>query len=141
MPFWSDLFSFEPPKDDTPDLPAPLPEGQVRLYLFSGSFADEAALSAYCFGSGDPDAPTDLTRGLPGAFVDGSYVITGFGTQVSETLRDFFAPEQADTILKKIAPHNSAVVMSEYAFGGFPFSLNDTELLKFHGAFVVQTKS
>ena len=138
MTIWSELFSFEPPSDDTPDLPPPAPEGMVRLYLFSGSFADEAVLLDYCFDVHEVDGPTDLTRGQPGAYIDSSYVVTGFGAQIPETLADFFGEKQVEALRHKIGAHNSVILLSEYAFGGFPFSLNDTEELTYHGAFLVE---
>lgn len=136
MSIWSELFSFEPPSDDTPDLPPEAPEGFVRVYLFSGRFETEDELGDYCFGD-DSDSPTALTRALPGAYVDTSYLVAGHGTQVGETLLDFFSPEQVNALAVNIAPDNSVVIMSEFAFGGFPFSLNDTERLRFHGAFLI----
>lgn len=141
MSLWSRLFSFEPPSDETPDLPAPPPEGQVRLHFFSGRFEFEEELLEYCYGDESDDTPTPMTRDLPGAYIDTSYVISGFGTEIESTLGDFFSQEQIFAIVNEINPDNAVVLVSEYAFGGFPFSLNDTEKLTYRGAFLVMVNS
>lgn len=139
MSIWSELFSFEPPSDDTPELPPRAPEGFVRVYFFSGVFATEEELVVYCFGDDDDaDSPTPLTRALPGAYIDTSYLVAGYQDQVGDVLSDFFSPEQVDALQSHMGTDNSVVIMSEYAFGGFPFSLGDTENLRFHGAFLIK---
>ncbi len=140
MSIWSELFSFEPPSDDTPELPQEAPEGFVRIHFFSGRFETEEELLYYCFGDNDEsDSPTPLTRALPGAFIDTSYVVTGHKELIEDVLADFFEPVQVNALETRINPDNSVVIMSEYAFGGFPFSLGDTPQLRYHGAFLVQT--
>lgn len=112
----------------------PAPEGKIRLHLFCGSFESEDDLLAYCFDAPSENDPEPLTKDLPEAFVDTTYVVTGYERGVGEALADFFTVEESDEVLAQISGKNSLVILSEHAFGGMDYSLNDTPRLRYLGA-------
>ena len=137
MSFWRELFDVAARSDQDDDTVPSTPEGKVRVYVFAGHFPDEEALLSYCFDQPAEGLPVPFNRDLTGAYVDTTYVVTGFGAGVKETLDEFFVGDVAAEILLRIGDGNSVVVVSEYAFGDFPFSLNDTPRLSYLGNWLV----
>lgn len=115
------------------DTHAPTPDGMIRLHLFAGSFDSEEALLRYCFDAPATNAPEPFTRDLPEATIDMTYVVVGFEQGVDDTLADFFAMGEAAEIKLQMRGANSIVVLSEYAFGGTQYHLNDTPRLTYLG--------
>lgn len=131
MSIIKELFDPAALPEDEPEMPQPSPEGTVRVHVFAGHFDSEADLFGYCFDSDGPDSPEMLTRDLPGAYIDTNYVATGYGTRVEEALADFFDPVDAAKISNGIGDANAVVIVSEHAFGGFPYTLGNTPKLDY----------
>lgn len=137
MDFWRELLDVAARPDDTPDAPPPSPEGQIRVHLFCGTFDTEEDLLGYCFDPVRADGPEPFNLDLQGAYVDTAYVATGYGPAIPEALADFFDPANAQDILPGLKGDNALVIVSEYAFGGFPYSLTDTPRLRYLGNWLV----
>ena len=138
LSIWRNLFDPAMPSDndDADDHPS-IPEGMTRVHIFAGNFDTEEALLAYCFDSPSDDTPEPINVDLPGAFVDTTYVATGYANAVPVVLAEFFSPAEQERLRRQIGARNSIVVMSEYAFGGFPYELDDTPKLEYLGAQLV----
>ncbi|SIN79166.1 hypothetical protein [Vannielia litorea] len=117
---------------------APLPPGNRRLHLFSGTFGSEAAAVAYVLPPMDghlADEPAQLTVDLPEAFIDPAFVRMGHGTGLEPLLEATFTGETLLDVNHITAGADTVVVIDERATGGFPFRLADTPRLTYHGAF------
>ena len=138
LSIWRSLFDPAMPTDhDTSDDQPAIPEGMTRVHVFAGNFETEEALLAYCFDSVEQDGPEQLNIDLPGAYVDTTYVATGYAAAIPIVLAEFFSSAEQTRMTRKIGDRNSLVVMSEYAFGGFPYELDDTPMLEYVGAHLV----
>ncbi|MBB5722629.1 hypothetical protein FHS72_002255 [Loktanella ponticola] len=122
-------------RKSTPTRGAPLPHDKTRVHFFAGNFDDIASARHYCFHS-ELNTPEDLTRELPDAFIDIAHVEVVFGGH-RERLSEFLNGDLTDTYLRKIDHKNTLVMIAEPAFGGFPYALNDTSVLHYLGAEVV----
>ncbi len=140
MSLFRELFDVAAPEPDTGVERPPLPDGQIRVHVFSGNFDDEEALLSYCFDAPDEDAPEPLNRDLDGAFVDTAYVATGFASGISRALAEIFPQREVDHILPKVGKDNSVVIISEYAFGDLPYILGDTPQLEYLGEWITTTR-
>lgn len=118
-----------------PELHAKLPEGKQRIHLLCGTFDDVDAAMAYCFHA-PGDVPEQLTLDQPGAFIDTTFVEVDFGT-AEKRLNEVFDIDEADTILHKMRGANTLIIITEDAFGGFPYTLNHTPNLHYIGPYVV----
>jgi hypothetical protein len=129
-----DIFA---PRPAIPEAAPPVPEGKMRLHLFCGHFFSEAEAEAYCYDAPDHNHPEPLTRDLPGAYIDPAFVEIGFAADIPNRLAEFFDPDGVAERLVEIGNCNTLVMIAEDAFGGFPYSLNNTPVLAYLGAFVV----
>ncbi len=115
--------------------PAPLPEGKLRLQLMCGDFASEAAAKTYCYDA-KGDAPEQITREQPDAFIDTGFVEVAFGT-AQDRLAEFLTPKQAQKIYAKMKGANTLIIITDDAFGGFPYALVSTAQVTYLGPIVV----
>jgi hypothetical protein len=118
-----------------PEIPRPLPAGKLRIHLFCGTFADVVDANDYCFQSVD-DAAEALNRDQPGAFIDTAFVECHFGDPIPR-LAEFLTPEETDHLIVRIGHHNTLIIISEEAFGGLPYTLEDTDQLTYLGPEIV----
>ena len=116
-----------PPKAPGPD--------RLRLHLFSADFANAAEAEAFAF-AGDEDRPTALNRSLTGAMIDTAEVEVVHG-DIDTRLAEFLDPGEADDILLRMAGDNTLIIVTEHAFGGLPYDLNDTDRLTYLGPTLV----
>lgn len=113
----------------------PLPHNKTRVHFFAGHFGTKDAAKKYCFQSAD-NVPEELTRELPDAFIDTTFVEVVFrGHQ--ERLAEFLDPSEQDKFLSKIGGKSTLILIAEPAFGGFPYALHDTSVLNYLGSTVV----
>jgi len=118
-----------------PELPPDLPEGKLRIHLFCADFADHDAAMAYCFHS-DGDAPEQITRDQPGAFIDTGFVEVAHRTAATR-LNDFMRAKDTDRVITKMKGANTLIIITEDAFGGFPYALTSNARVYYIGPYVV----
>jgi hypothetical protein len=118
-----------------PDLPAELPQGQERIHLFSGNFDDVDAAMAYCFHA-PGDTPEQITLDQPGAYIDTDFVEVVFNNATAR-LSEFLSSEEADRTRAKMRGANTLIIITEDAFGGFPYTLTHTPNLFYLGPYIV----
>lgn len=116
--------------DGTPDAPA---AGLARLHVFHGRFETEEQALAYCYDAPDPAHPEPLTRDLPGAYIDTTYVDVLWGKTNDPALRAYFPDPLCDQIIAATEASNTVVLIAQDAFGGFGFTLNNTPQLAYLG--------
>ena len=119
-----------------PEPPPRLPPDRLRLHLFGASFGSQPQADLFCYGDGDPDRPTPLNRALEGAFIDPAEVEVVVDA-VEARLREFLDPAEADDVLLRLGGDNSLIILTEHAFGGLAYALDDTETLTYLGPLVV----
>ncbi len=121
---------------DHPTPPDRLPEDKLRLHLFGADFDDAASARQFCYGSGKPNAPEPLTMELEGAFIDTAHVEVIHG-RITERLLEFLDDREADDVLVRLGGDNTLIIITEEAFGGLPYSLDDTDTLTYLGEQIV----
>lgn len=130
------LIPSEPWRRREPVPRPPVGPARMRLHLFSATFADAAHARAFCFAPPQADAPVQLTQELAGAFIDTAEVEV-----VSEPIRarldEFLTPPEAKEVLLRMAGDNTLIIITENAFGGLPYDLDDTATLTYLGEQVV----
>jgi len=134
MSFLSRLVAIFKPTPEPP-VRAKLPEGKMRIHLFSGDFPDIDAAMTYCFESAG-NVPEQITLDQPGAFIDTTHVEVVFD-RAATRLNEFLTPDEADRMVAKMRGSNTLIIIEEPAFGGFPYTLNNTPNLFYHGPFIV----
>lgn len=132
MHFLKSLIGTHPAPRRAPDIP----EGKLRIHLFSGIFENKGLADDYCFKAPDPNTPEPLTCDLPGAFIDTQQVEVTFGN-ITERLSAFLDDATMQTLLGQIRSDNTLIIITDLAFGGFPYALNNTPKLTYHGAQIV----
>ncbi|MFY0635122.1 MAG: hypothetical protein JXQ91_15010 [Vannielia sp.] len=123
---------------------APLPAGTRRVHLFSGILGSEAEAMGYVMPPMEgpvSDAPAPLTIDLPEAFIDPAHVQMGHGSGAEPLLERVFAGEMLLDVRHITAGSDTVVVIDEAAMGGFPFVLDDTPRLTYHGAFELPARA
>ncbi len=126
-----DLFKTIP----DPVSPRPLPDGKLRLHFLSGDFDNEAAAKSYCFDA-EGDAPEQITFDQPSAFIDTGFVEVAF-QNAHDRLIEFLPPKQVRKIQSKMKGANTLIIITEDAFGGFPYAMVSTKRLTYHNPIVV----
>lgn len=128
-PLLGNIRSQDPSDSATP--PGPPHEHTNRVHVFYGTFGSELAATDYCLTPLGRNKPEPLTRDLPDAMIDTSEVEIVFGEARVLAAIPMLNPRpdvgRADTI----------ILIAEAAFGGLPYSLNDTPVLTYAGAFEV----
>lgn len=131
------LFSLFPNREPLPEAPEPPPPGHDRLHLFAGTFGNELDAYAYVYEAPDADHPEPFTNDLPEAYVDTTRVEIAHGPRLDAAIT--LIEGQSSTRLRHaVGGDDTLIIVSEAAFGGFPFALNDTPRVRYLGAWEVQ---
>ncbi|MEY1556746.1 hypothetical protein AB3Y40_14025 [Yoonia sp. R2331] len=126
------LIPSEPLRTPAPKRARPTPDGQLRLHLFSADFDGPEEAHRFCFIAPGADLPVDLTRELTGAFIDTDEVEMIHG-DIPTRLIEFLSEQEADDIVLRMAGDNTLILITEHAFGGLPYELDDTDRLTYLG--------
>ncbi len=118
-----------------PELHLALPDDKLRLHLLCGNFDDADAAMAYCFHT-NSDTPEQITIDQPGAFIDTGFVEVVFQSAEAR-LADFLPTDQVSHTMAKMRGANTLIIITEDAFGGFPYVLTHTDTLSYLGPYVV----
>ncbi|MFT5064870.1 MAG: hypothetical protein ACI9TA_000477 [Reinekea sp.] len=118
-----------------PELTSPLPEGKLRLHLFSGNFASLDDAMKYCFHA-EGDAPEQITVEQPDAFIDTGFVEV-VHRNIAPRLAEFLSPPDVDRTITKMKGASTLIIITEDAFGGFPYALVTTKNVFYLGPVVV----
>ena len=118
-----------------PEPPETTPQGTLRLHLFGANFDSEAEALAFC--TGTDAAPSALNRQLTDAFVDGSQVEVIYAP-VAPRLSEFLTDEERDDVELRLAGDNTLILLTELAFGGLPYTLDDTADMTYLGELIVR---
>ncbi len=130
------LIPSEPIRRKPPDPPLPTVSSQLRLHLFGSHFDDSAGAETFCYDIPAPDLPTALNRELKGAFIDPNEVEVIWG-DIKSRLMEFLSAQDADDVLLRLAGDNTLIIITEHAFGGLPYELDDTDQLTYLGSQLV----
>lgn len=140
MSLWREIFD---PAVEDPEAELrhdPVPEGLIRLHVFAGDFATEEAALAYCYDAPDPAHPEPITRDLPEATIDTTYVDVAYAGDVPQALTTFFRGDDLSDLRVRVGSANTLVVVSEHAFRGLPYALSDTPVLTYLGPWLVPVR-
>ena len=122
------------PSPDLADSAIPPHAPSNRFHLFCGTFPSELDATAYCLDTNSANEPEPLTRDLPDAMIDTSMVEIIYGTRVDAAVQ-MLDPSDAASLTERIGEANTLILISERAFGGLPYTLNDTPVLEYLGPF------
>lgn len=130
------LIPSEPLRRDEPVPAAATDANHMRLHLFAASFDNASQARAFCFERAGPDLPVQLTRELEGAFID-TQEVEVVHDDIAARLTEFLSADEVEDILLRLEGDNTLIILTEYAFGGLPYELDDTAHLTYLGAQVV----
>lgn len=102
------------------------------MHLFNGA-ASEDVLLDYCFEAPSPNEPEGFTRDLEDAFVNTDYVEVRHGPDAAVALNGLQLGASDVRRFAAGARGQGWVIVMEEAFGGLPFSLNDTPKVAYLG--------
>lgn len=108
-----------------------------RVHIFHGTFASELAATDYCLTPLGRNKPEPLIRHLPDAMVDTAEVEIIFGTARIAAAVPMLSPD-SDGLLRQVGTDNTLIMISEAAFGGLPYTLNDTPTLRYAGPYTAR---
>lgn len=103
-----------------------------RLHVFCGSFPSELDATAYCLDAPSKNEPEPLTRDLPDAMIDTSEIEIIYGARVDAAM-PMLDPYGQSNLSDRIGNANTLILIAEKAFGGLPYTLNDTPVLTYLG--------
>lgn len=125
------------PTREKSDSAVPPPANPDRVHIFHGTFASELEATDYCLTPMGRNKPEPLTRDLPDAMIDTSEVEIIFGGPRIIGAVPMLSPNP-DGLLRAIGTDNTVVMIAEAAFGGLPYTLNDTPKLRYAGPYVAR---
>ncbi len=131
------LIPSEPLRRKSPTPARPTPPGKLRLHLLSTDFGSAEEAHRFCYIAPGPDLPVDLTRELAGAFIDTDEVEMIHG-DIAARLAEFLTEAEADDIVLRMLGDNTLILVTENAFGGLPYELEDTNRLTYLGTQIVE---
>lgn len=107
-----------------------------RVHVFHGTFPSEIEATDYCLTPLGRNQPEPLTRDLPDAMIDTAEVEIIFGPERIGAAIPMLT-DKPDTLFHLVATQrsNTIILIAEAAFGGLPYTLNDTPVLRYAGAF------
>lgn len=112
------------------------PANANRLHVFHGSFASELEATDYCLKPMGRNKPEPLTRDLPDATIDTNEIEIVFGPKRIGVAIPMLT-QHPDGLFHQVGTSNTLVLISEAAFYGLHYTLNDTPVLRYAGAFEV----
>lgn len=118
-----------------PELPTALPDGKLRLHLLCGDFDDADAAMAYSFHA-NGDHPEQITIDQPGAFIDTGFVEVVY-RGAEPRLLEFLPSAEVSRLIAHINGANTLIIITEDAFGGFPYVLGHTDTVHYLGPYIV----
>ncbi|MCF2871002.1 hypothetical protein L0664_07985 [Octadecabacter sp. G9-8] len=118
------------------DTATPPPTNPNRVHIFHGTFASELEATDYCLTPVGRNKPEPLTRDLPDAMIDTSEVEIIFGQARIAAATPMFTPNP-NGLLRDIGTDNTVIMIADAAFGGLPYTLNDTPCLRYAGPYEV----
>lgn len=121
--------------DPQPELPAALPDDKLRLHLMCGQFDSVDDAMTYCFHA-DGDTPEQLILDQPGAFIDTGFVEV-VHQKIAARLFEFLPQKEVDRTIAKMKGTNTLIIITEDAFGGFPYALTSNKTVFYLGPCVV----
>ncbi|MDG1520747.1 MAG: hypothetical protein P8Q57_10060 [Yoonia sp.] len=121
--------------DPQPKLPTALPDDKLRLHLMCGQFDSVDDAMTYCFHA-DSDTPEQLILDQPGAFIDTSFVEV-VHQKIAARLFEFLPQKEVDRTIAKMKGTNTLIIITEDAFGGFPYALTSNKTVFYLGPCVV----
>ena len=131
------LIPSESTRLEEPHRPVRLDEEHLQLHLFGANFDTQTAADAFCSAPPGTDLPSPLTQELSGAFIDEAEVEVIHGA-IQPRLLEFLSAEEADDVMLRLAGDDTLIVITENAFGGFPYTLDDTRHLTYLGHIIVR---
>ena len=131
------LIPSESTRLEEPHRPVQLDEEHLQLHLFGANFDSQAAADTFCSAPPGTDLPSPLTQELSGAFIDEAEVEVIHG-DIQTRLLEFLSTEEADDVMLRLAGDDTLIVITENAFGGFPYTLDDTLHLTYLGHIIVR---
>lgn len=105
-----------------------------RVHVFHGDFTSEIEATDYCLTPMGRNKPEPLTHDLPDATIDTNEVEILYGVKRIGAAIPMLTPHP-DGLYQQIGTSNTLVLISEAAFHGLPYTLNDTPMLRYAGAF------
>ena len=124
------------PSRDLSDSAPPPAANPDRVHIFYGTFASELEATDYCLTPMGRNKPEPLTRDLPDAMINTSEVEIIFGTARIQGALPMLSPNPMG-LLRDLGDHNAIIMIAEAAFGGLPYTLNDTPKLTYAGPYEV----
>ena len=104
-----------------------------RVHVFHGTFDSERDVAKYCTESPSKNRPEPLNHDLPDATVNTSEVEIVFGgARIGAKIPTL--TKQPDGVFHQVGSSNTVVLLTEAAFCGLPYKLNDTPKLRYAGA-------
>lgn len=126
-----------PMRKQTSETATPPPTNPNRVHIFHGTFGSELEATDYCLTPIARNKPEPLTRDLPDAMIITSEVEIIFGTaRIGSALPMLSGP--VSDLFREMGDDNTIVMIAEAAFGGLPYTLNDTPKLRYAGPFEVK---
>jgi len=119
---------------DYSDTAVPPPANPNRLHIFHGQFASELEATDYCLTPMGRNKPEPLTRDLPDAMIITSHIEIIFSAASIAVAVPMLHPDPTG-LLRDIGSDNTVIMLPEAAFGGLPYTLNDTPKLRYAGAY------
>ncbi len=119
------------------DTATPPPSQPDRVHIFYGTFPSEIAATDYCLTPIGRNKPEPLTRDLADAMINTSEVEIIFGPSRIAAAVPMLGPN-SDGLLRQIGAANTVIIIAEAAFGGLPYTLNDTPSLVYAGPYIAR---
>lgn len=112
------------------------PQHANRVHLFHGTFKSELEATDYCLNSTSKKRSDSLVHALHSATIDTSQVEIIFSAERIKAAAAMLSP-YPEALLAKIGTDNTVIMIAEAAFGEHNYSLNDTPILRYIGAYDV----
>jgi len=112
------------------------PEGFAYIHVFTAKFENAAKARAFCYDTPTKNTPEEITQELSGAFIDTNFVEVIHG-DIAPRLDEFMADGDSIQVMMSLGYDNTVIIVTEEAFGGFPFVVHNTNTLTHLGRFTV----
>lgn len=112
------------------------PDGYAYIQVFTAEFETQDEAEAFCYDTPTKNTPEQITQELSGAFIDTNFVEVIYGN-IGPRLNEFMSAGDSVQIMASLGSDNTVIIISEEAFGGFPFLVHNTKTLTHLGQFKV----